>query len=74
MQDTLTALPFVPTAITCAPLGHFCAAVAHIVGSHDGSWVKKGDKSHIISATSLFEEYFPQAEDFHFQHTLLWKV
>lgn len=36
VQDALTALPFVPTAVTHAPLGHLCAAVAHVVGSHDG--------------------------------------
>lgn len=39
MQDALAALPFVPTAVTRAPLGHFRAAVAHIVGSHDGAWL-----------------------------------
>lgn len=38
VQDALTALPFVPAAVTRAPLGHFCAAVAHIVGSHDSAW------------------------------------
>lgn len=51
MQDTLTALPFVATAVTCTPLGHFCAAVAHVVGSHDGAWLLKEDKSCITCAT-----------------------
>lgn len=51
MQDALTSLPFVPAAVTCAPLGHFHAAVAHIVGSHDGAWLQKEDKSRITGAT-----------------------
>lgn len=41
MQDALTTLPFIPTPVTRAPLGHFCAAVAHVVGSHDGAWLFK---------------------------------
>lgn len=43
MQDPLTALPFVATAVTRAPLGHFCAAVAHVVGGHDGAWLLMED-------------------------------
>lgn len=37
VEDALTAVPFVPTAVARAPLGHLGAAVAHIVGSHDSS-------------------------------------
>lgn len=53
MQDTLTALPFVPTAVTCAPLGHFCAAVAHVVGSHDGAWLLKEENKSCITCATL---------------------
>lgn len=46
VEDALTALPFVAAALARAPLGHLCAAVAHIVGSHDGAWwVKEEGKS-----------------------------
>lgn len=43
VEDALTALPFVAAALARAPLGHLCAAVAHIVGSHDGAWSVKGE-------------------------------
>lgn len=60
MQDALAALPFVPTAVTRAPLGHFCAAVAHIVGSHDSSWLWKEEKSHIKAENvNTFKAMFP---------------
>lgn len=45
MQDPLTALPFIATAVTRAPLGHFCAAVAHVVGGHDGAWLLTEESS-----------------------------
>lgn len=44
VQDALAGLPFVAAAVTRAPLRHVCAAVAHVVGSHDGACVKKEDK------------------------------
>lgn len=74
MQDALTALPLVAAAVTRAPLGHLCAAVAHIVGSHDGAWVQRAKTVDISSATlKTLNLIFPVGSSFffffHFQHT-----
>ena len=52
MQDALAALPLVPAALTRAPLRHVRAAVAHVVGGHDGSWSQTGDKGRVSGAAS----------------------
>lgn len=44
VQDALTALPFVPAAVTRAPQGHFSAAVAHVVGGHYRAWWLKEEQ------------------------------
>lgn len=50
VQDSLAALHLVAAAVTRAPLGHLGAAVAHVVGSHDGACLCGGDKSRSTGA------------------------
>lgn len=44
IEDALATLPFVAAAVARAPLGNLSAAVAHIVGSHDGAWRQKSSR------------------------------
>lgn len=56
VEDALAALPRVPTALTRAPLRHLHAAVAHIVGSHDGAWLQREnmDSKGMLQGEAIF--------------------
>jgi len=58
VQDALAALPLVPAALTCAPLRHLGAAVAHVVGGHDGAWLEKRGNKVIFPGWNLKNIYF----------------